>query len=475
MKQFIFCIMLLSFFMVGCANVLVYRSDFDDQQISYYNARLEYEQEIQKVSVEKLQQRVQKLLELCYVLSKRSLSRQKEYAVREVNLKLVRLNKAVVTLEEMRKKFCNGFKLIFTREDWVVSPLQLQCDLEIHYMSGFIDELNESRARVAYLDRYRKECLLMGDVPEEKLEGIDNDLYRMEKDLTELIYKQIPEYLRNVGIVVTRDDQFNFAFPKPGEPKREADKEAEEGMKAACNPKFFDDVSDYEYEFASERYEFDRAFQDLKASIDRFEQAIEAFQEHSLKTKASSSFEPQLAKQAQQITMIMEKSAERIKNLFDEAANDLQQLVGLDVEVVEKELWAKIKTESDEQAQKTNFRTYHDNVLELNTVFEKMFSVTNPQSDAMLLRDRLLTLGKGIQEKKGIWGPGYAYLSPEWQQKIAIDPLDNTLNGKLKELESFVTQAVRPLWKTCVVRIVKEGGEPGYKVNAAGFLEKDEK
>lgn len=467
---------LVAIFMAGCqTNHLAYRTDFEDNQIAYYKTSLDTEAQIQKQSIEQIQAHTQKLLELCYVLYHRLPTKRDKYAVLEANLKLARLNKAINTLQIMREKFNQGFKLILTREDWVVGPLSLQCDLEVHYLSGFIDELNESRARVAYLVRFRQESLLTNDLPEERLEGIDNDLYRMEKDLSAIMYQQIPTYLQDVGIVVTRDDQFKFSYTNPGEPKREADKEAEEGMMKSGRQELLGDVSEYEYEFAMEREQFELAFQELKGSIDRFEQTIKDFAEHAQKTKSQNSMELQLAEQSRQITVIMEQSCGRIKSLFDEAMSDVNTIVGTEVQVVDNTLWSKVKAETDEEAKKINFNNYHNNVVELSSDFEKMFNMDNEKSDSSQLHTGLLAFGKGLQDKKGLWGPGYQFLNSEWQQKVSIDRIDSQLNTKLRDLENYIIQAVRPLWKTASVRMIKDSKEPDFKADNKGFLMPAEK
>lgn len=454
---------------------LSYRTDFEDSQIEYYKTSLDNEAQIQKQSIEQIQASTQKLSELCYVLYHRFPTKRDKYSVLEANLKLARLNKAINTLQIMREKFNQGFKLILTREDWVSGPLRLQCELEVHYLSSFIDELNESRARIAYLARFRQEALLMNELPEEKLEGIDNDLYRVEKELADIIYKQIPAYLQDVGVVITRDDQFKFAYTNGVEPKKEADKEAEEVMMNAGKKELLGDVTEYEYEFEVEREKFDLAFQELKASIDRFQQTIEAFAEHAQKTKSINSMELQLAEQSRQITLIMEQSAGRIKSLFDESMADINTLVGTELKVIDNELWSKLKAETDEEAKKINQTNYHDNVVELSTDFQKMFDMGNEKSDAAQFRYGLLTFGKNLQDKKGIWGPGYSLLNPEWQQKVTIDRIDSQLNAKLNDLENYIVQAVRPLWKTASARMIKDGQEPDYKADAKGFLMPAEK
>ncbi len=475
MSRKIFFPIFIFIVLAGCTNYLVYRSDFQDNQIAYYTDCLATEENIQKESMEKIENKVQKLSELCYVLYHRFPTHHGKYAVSEANLKLARLNKAVKTLQSMRQKFYHGFKLILTREDWVVGPLQLQCDLEIQYMSSFIDELNEARARVAYLAKFRQQCLLTNELPEEKLEGVDVDLFRLEKEIADIIYRQVPEYLTNVGIAITNDEDFKFDLVKPVELKQEADKEAEAGMLAAGNKDLLNDASGYEYEFLREREEFDLAFQELKASIDRFRTTIDAYSEHTQKTKSSNSMEITLAEQSRQITTIMEQSANRIKSLFDESMSDINKLVGTELEVVDEKLWPKLRTGTEEELKKADEKSYHDNVLELNSEFEKMFNIDITTSDSAQLRNNLVTFGKGLQEKKGLWGPGYKFLNAEWQEKISINRLDNLLTSKLKELENYAAQAVRPLWKTSATRLIKEGKDPGYKPDAKGFLKPDQK
>ncbi len=472
-KTILLCLVAFSF-LLGCANYLLYRSDFEEQKISYYTKSLKYEGQIQQSSIHTIQKKLKNLLELCYVLDRRLLTKSNKYAVLEINLKLNRLEKSIKILEDMRAKFEKGFHLVFSREDFVVGPLQMQCALEVQYISNFLDILNELRARIAYLEEFRKECVLTSDLQEEKLEGVDMDIFRLHKELAEIIYTQIPEYLKNVGIVITRSDSFAFEYAKPEEIKKDADKEAEKALRTSSDEKLLQDVSRYYYDFESEKIEFNLAYDELKASIERFQKTIKEFKEYATK-KGTSHDDVQLAEQSRQITLIMEEMASRIKNLYGESMSDVNKLLGLNVKVVDDRLWPTLKAETKEEEKKTNFEYYKNNVLELSDLMEGKLSMDKENSDAQELRQHLVKLGKSFQEKKGIWGPGYERLSTEWQEKISINRLDDTLFSKLKELETQATQAIRPLWRTCIAVLTKEGKEPTHKVGAKGFLVPEKK
>ena len=168
---------LICFIFLGCNNYLVYRGDFDDNKVSYYTTRLATEDKIQKQSISEIEQNINNLLQLCYVLYHRMpIQRDKDY-VQKINLKLVRLNHAIKILEDMRDKFHRAFHLIFSREDMIVGPLQLQFAIEIQYMASYLDLIHEIRARIIYLDEFRKKCMLEVGLPEEKLEAVENEFH----------------------------------------------------------------------------------------------------------------------------------------------------------------------------------------------------------------------------------------------------------------------------------------------------------
>lgn len=467
-KTIILCLASL-LVLIGCANYLLYRPDFDDNKVSYYTKSLKYEGQIQQSSIDTIRKKLKNLLELCFVLDRRLLTKSNKYAVLEINLKLSRLGKSIDILEDMRGKFEKGFHLVFSRQDFVVGPLQMQCALEVQYISNFLDIINELRARIAYLEEFRKECVLTSELQEEKLEGVDMDVFRLHKELSEIIYTQIPEYLKNVGIVITRSDSFAFEYKKPEEIKKDADKEAEKALRTSSDEKLLKDVTRYYYDFESEKKEFNVAYDELKASIERFQKTIKEFKEYATK-KGTSADDVQLAEQSRQITLIMEEMASRIKNLYSESMSDVNKLLGLNVKVVDDRLWSTLKAETKEEEKKTNFEYYKNNVLELSDLMETKLSMDKENSEAQELRKHLIDLGKSFQEKKGIWGPGYERLSNEWQEKISINRLDDTLSSKLKELETQSVQVVRPFWRTCLAILAKESKEPTHKVGPKGFL-----
>lgn len=468
-KSLLLCFCLAAIILAGCQNYLLYRQDFEDDKIAYYTRTLETEDKIQQESIATINQKLTNLLELCYVLYHRLPTKSNRFDILEVNLKLGRLRNSIDTLEDMRKKFYQGFRLIFSREDFVVGPLQLQAALEVQYMSKFTNLLNELRARILYMERFRKESLLTTDLLEEKLEGADADIFRLNKELSDIICRDVADYLRNVGIAITRDEKFNFEFTQPAEFKREADKEAESALLAAGKKELLDNVSDYYYEFESERKEFSEAYKKLKDSIDRFQQAIVAFKEHASK-KQTNKDDVQLAEQSRQITSIMEEMAESTKNLYEEAMGDVNKILGVNLKEVDETLWPQLKAETDEAAKVNNFESYKNNVIELSADLEQALSLDQPNSEAQRLHKHLHDLGKSFQEKQGIWGPGYARLSPEWQEKISSARLEDALMAKLKELEGQAIQAIRPLWKTCTANLAKQGKEPEYQGGAKGFL-----
>ena len=472
-KTIVLC--LASFLLLlGCANYLLYRSDFEDNKISYYTKSLKYEGQIQQSSIDTIRKKLKNLLELCFVLDRRLLTKSNKSAVLEINLKLNRLGKSINILEDMRGKFEKGFHLVFSRQDFVVGPLQMQCALEVQYISNFLDIINELRARIAYLEEFRKECVLTSDLQEEKMEGVDMDIFRLHKELSEIIYTQIPEYLKNVGIVITRSDSFVFEYTKPEEIKKDADKEAEKALRTSSDEKLLANVSGYYYDFDSEKREFNAAYDELKASIERFQKTIKEFKDYATK-KGTSSDDVQLAEQSRQITLIMEEMASRIKNLYGESMSDVNKLLGLNVKVVDYRLWPTLKVETKEEEKKTNFEYYKNNILELSELMETKLSMDKETSESQELRQHIVKLGKSFQEKQGIWGPGYERLSQEWQEKISINRLDDTLSSKLKELETQSSQVIRPLWRTCTAILTKEGTKPTHKIGAKGFLVPEEK
>ena len=46
--------------LTGCSNYLVYRSDFDENKMAYYNQSLECEKKIQTAAIAGIQERLQK-------------------------------------------------------------------------------------------------------------------------------------------------------------------------------------------------------------------------------------------------------------------------------------------------------------------------------------------------------------------------------------------------------------------------------
>ena len=246
----LFCVMMI----LSCTNYLTYRSDFDKDKSNFYKSSLTFEDNIQKESIKTIRKKVKNLLKLCYVLHSRFPTKKDKYEVLEINLQLGRLEKAIEILEDMRKKFYKGFQLILTREDFVKGPLQLQFALEIQDMAHFLDMLNAFRARIHDLERFRKECFLITDLQEERLEGVDRELFRTEKELVEFINKDVFTYLKNVGSVITKDPNFTFEYLQVKPSKMKAAKAARIRLKTAGSKELLSDVSDYTYYFKDERF-----------------------------------------------------------------------------------------------------------------------------------------------------------------------------------------------------------------------------
>lgn len=461
---------LISVLMMGCTNYLVYRGDFDANKARYYTVRLETEDNIQKQSIEKIEDKIENLLQLCYVLYHRMpIQRDKDH-LQKINLKLVRLNNAIDTLEDMRESFHKAFKLIFSREDVIVGPLQLQSALEVQYLAGYFDYLHELRARIIYIDEFRKKCMLEVGLPEERLEGVDKELLRVEKLLHNVILTDIPEYLKNVGIAITRDPDFQFTFTHPGEPQENTTDAAQKALLASGNESLLQNVSNYYFYFSKEQEEFNKSFKLLKDSIDRFTKTLDDYQaELSKHKKEKVKAEHQIANQSKNITAIMDAMAINIKEIYEEAMTDIHNLVGADIEYVDKNLWPKLGAEEDKVAKVKNFEYYKQSVLELNDFLEKVVRMSQDSKSKEILTHVIL-MGKHFTEQTGIWSPGYRFLSADWQQKLSITSIESSLNNYFTELENQAVQSIRPLWRTYSETLRKSGTQASHKLDNAGYL-----
>lgn len=465
---------LICFIFLGCNNYLVYRGDFDDNKVNYYTTRLATEDKIQKQSIAEIEQNINNLLQLCYVLYHRMpIQRDKDY-VQKINLKLVRLNHAIKILEDMRDKFHRAFHLIFSREDMIVGPLQLQFAIEVQYMASYLDLIHEIRARIIYLDEFRKKCMLEVGLPEEKLEAVDSELLKVEKLLANVLVNDTPEYLKNVGIVITRDTNFNFEFTHPEDPQVNTTESAQKALLAAGNEGLLKNVSSYEYYFEKEQNKFNTSYTALKASIDRFTQTMKDFKAHISQVKVEKvKAEHQVANQSQQITKIMESMAINIKKIYDETIIDIRKMIGTEIRYVDKNLWSQIATEEDNVAKVKNLEYYKNSVLELNTLLHQTVRMSNLQSQSNGMLENLTYMGRYFVDQTGIWGPGYKFLSAEWQQKISINSIVQSLKSYFGDLERESCEGLRPLWKTYSEIVKRQGQAPSHKLDSEGFLEEE--
>ena len=107
------CCACLALAFTGCANYLVYRSDFDEKKMTYYKQSLGYEKQIQTAAIAGIQKQLHKMFELCFVLYHRYPNERQKSAVLAINLRLVRLTQSLETFDRMQKNFQKVFWLDF--------------------------------------------------------------------------------------------------------------------------------------------------------------------------------------------------------------------------------------------------------------------------------------------------------------------------------------------------------------------------
>jgi hypothetical protein len=442
--------------LLGCGTELVYRADLDKQKTDYYASALEAEKNLQKENIAGVQKKYGRAQELCSLLYQRSQARDRNTLL-GIALKLYRLSKTMEAFEQMRKNSYDFVRVVFSREDPINKPLQMEFDIEMNDIQEFLLHLAEARVRITYLSDFRQKTLV-GDRQEERMENFKPDFQKIQNTLQNAINEKITNQFSNIGIAVTRDSNFKCSAPDAKYVNTQLDDPT-----VLLPPSREGDINDYEYYFNDEREEFNLYLDNLKAGQTRLKKAIDSFK----KERAQDS---DTADQLIRTTAIMDDKLAKVEKLYAEIMGDLKVFVAKDV--VDKTVLVQAKeVEGEEAAKKSDLEYYTPRLLELSKYLSETLYTGNTNSEASLFLGRLGNIDKDFNQKQGPLSTGYDFLNQEWKEKVSFGKLTADFTQWLKQLEEVSKDSLNPLWKTAQFSYERQGQKPPYRMESGDFKE----